>query len=248
MDRDGQSRVLYTASVTVPIGIPFPFKGTLALAGSGEYLPAMNSVDQALLSRLPGPARVVCLPTAAGTEGVDRLRYWMELGENHFRSLGVTEVQSLRVVTRSDAQDPGLVRQVQEANFIYLSGGKPYYLLECLSGTPVLDAIMENLREGGIVAGCSAGAMIFGERVPNKSFIGGTVPAFGLLPGHFIIPHFDEVPFVLRFAVPHLAGNLTLIGIEANTVLACSNDSFDVLGTGAVALGHGNELTRYSAA
>lgn len=233
--------------MTVPVGIPFPFNGTLALAGSGEYLPAMNSVDQSLLSRLPGPARVVCLPTAAGSEGEDRLQYWMDLGESHFRSLGVADVESLRVVTRSGAQDSGLVRQIQEANFIYLSGGKPYYLLECLSGTPVLDAIMENLRKGGIVAGCSAGAMIFGERVPNKSFIGGTSPALGLLPGHFIIPHFDEVPFVLRFAVPHLVGNLTLLGIEANTVLACSNDSFEVLGTGAVALGHGSNLTRYSA-
>jgi cyanophycinase len=232
--------------VIVPIGIPFPFKGTLALAGSGEYLPGMDRVDQALLSRLSGPARVVCLPTAAGTEGNDRLRYWTELGENHFRSLGVTEVESLRVITRSDAQDPGLVRKIEEANFIYISGGKPYYLLECLSGTPALEAILENLRMGGVVAGCSAGAMIFGERVPNKSFIGGTLPALGVIPGHFIIPHFDEVPFVLRFAVPHLAGNLTLIGIEAYTVLVCSNNSFDVLGSGAVALGRGNELARYS--
>ena len=247
MDRDGQPGLLYTASVTVPVGIPFPYKGTLALAGSGEYLPGMKSVDQALISRLPGHARVVCLPTAAGTEGDDRLRYWMELGETHFQSLGVADVESLRVVTRSDAQDPGMARRVQEANFVYISGGKPYYLLECLSGTPVMEAILDNLRTGGVVAGCSAGAMIFGERIPNRSFIGGTLSALGVVPGHFIIPHFDEVPFVLRFAVPHIAGKLTLIGIEANTVLACTNDSFEVLGTGSVALGRGNELTRYSA-
>ncbi len=233
--------------MNVPVRTPFPYKGTLALAGSGEYLPGMNSVDRALLSRLPGPARVVCLPTAAGTEGDERLRYWMELGKTHFQSLGAAEVESLRLITRSDARDPGMVRKVQEANFIYLSGGKPYYLLECLSGTPVMEAILENLRTGGVVAGCSAGAMVFGERVPNKSLIGGTLQALGVVPGHFIIPHFDEIPFVLRFAVPHLAGNLTLIGIEANTVLTCSNDTFDVLGTGAVALGHGNELVRYSA-
>ncbi len=233
--------------MTVPVGISFPFKGTLALAGSGEYLPGMRPVDLALLSRLPGPARVVCLPTAAGTEGEDRLRYWMELGERHFQSLGVAEVESLRVFTRSDARDPGITRRVQEANFIYLSGGKPYYLLECLSGTPVMDVILDNLRTGGVVAGCSAGAMIFGERIPNRGFIGGTLPALGVVPGHFIVPHFDEIPFVLRFAVPHLACKLTLIGIEANTVLACSNDSFDVLGTGVVALGSGKELTRYSA-
>lgn len=233
--------------MNVPVGIPFPWSGTLALAGSGEYLPPMKVVDQNLLSRLNGPARVVCLPTAAGTEGDDRLRYWMELGESHFRSLGVGSVESLPVSTPIDAHNPDLVQKVRAANFIYLSGGKPYYLLECLSGTPMLDAILDNLRRGGVVAGCSAGAMVFGERIPNRSFVGGTMPAFGILPGQFIIPHFDEVPFVLRFAVPHLVGKLNLLGVEANTVLACSNDAFTVLGSGGVTLGHGNKAVRYTA-
>jgi cyanophycinase-like exopeptidase len=232
--------------MNVPVDSPFPFKGTLALAGSGEYLPSMNGVDKSLLARLPRPARVVCLPTAAGTEGEDRLRYWLDLGEAHFRSLGVLSVESLRVTTRADAQNTDLIRKVESANFIYLSGGKPYYLLECLTGTPMLDAILDNLRDGGVVAGCSAGAMIFGERIPNRSFIGGTLPAIGLLPGHFIIPHYDEVPFVLRFALPHLVGNLTMLGVEANTVLACSNNSFTVLGSGGVTLEHGVEATRYT--
>jgi hypothetical protein len=89
--------------------------------------------------------------------------------------------------------------------------------------------------------------MIFGERIPNRSFVGGTSPAIGLLPGHTIIPHFDEVPFVLRFAVPHLVGKLTLLGIEANTVLACSRDTFTVLGSGGVTLGAGKEARRYMA-
>jgi cyanophycinase len=233
--------------MNVPIEAPFPFEGTLALAGSGEYLPAMNNVDQQLLERLPEPARVVCLPTAAGTEGEDRLRNWMDLGESHFNSLGVRSVESLRVISREDAQNPELIRRVEAANFVYLSGGKPFHLLECLTGTPMLEAILDTLRAGGVVAGCSAGAMIFGERIPNRSFIGGTLPGIGLLPGHFVIPHYDEVPFVLRFAIPHLVGSLTMLGIEANTVLACSNNTFSVLGSGAVTLEHAGVTTRYTA-
>jgi len=233
--------------MNVPVDSPFPFEGTLALAGSGEYLPGMNSVDQRLLESLTYPARVVCLPTAAGTEGEDRLRYWMDLGESHFNALGVQSVESLRVVSRSDAQNPELLQRVEEANFIYLSGGKPYYLLECLTGTPMLEAILDTLRAGGVVAGCSAGAMIFGERIPNRSFIGGSLPGIGLLPGHFVIPHYDEVPFVLRFALPHLVGSLTMLGIEAYTVLTCSNNTFTVLGSGGVTLEHGGDAIRYMA-
>jgi cyanophycinase len=229
----------------VPVKCQFPYWGTLALAGSGEYLPPMEAVDQGLLDKLGQPARVVCLPTAAGTEGEGRLHYWMKLGEDHFRRLGVESVESLPVFSRDDALNPDLIQKVRDANFVYLSGGKPYYLLECLVGTGMLDAILGTLESGGVVAGCSAGAMIFGERIPNRLFLGGTTPALGLLPGHFIIPHFDEVPFAMRFAVPYLVGELRMLGIEANTVLKCSNDEFTVAGMGGVTLAFGKEKNRY---
>lgn len=54
--------------------------GTLALVGAGEYLPGVEAIDRFLLSRLPAPRRVVCLPTAAGAEAAERLRYWADLG------------------------------------------------------------------------------------------------------------------------------------------------------------------------
>ena len=47
----------------------------LALVGSGEYLPAMAPVDRNLLARLDETPRVVCLPTAAGTKGPERIDY-----------------------------------------------------------------------------------------------------------------------------------------------------------------------------
>ncbi len=190
---------------------------------------------------------MVCLPTAAGTEGQDRLDYWMNLGETYFHRWGAASVESLPVFCHEDARKLDLIQKVRDANFVYISGGKPYYLLDCLVGTGLLDAILQKLETGGIVAGCSAGAMIFGERIPNRLFIGGSVPALGLLPGCFIIPHFDEVPFALRFAVPHLVGNLKLVGIEANTILKCSGDVFSVIGSGGVTLASGPEKVRYLA-
>lgn len=231
----------------IPLDIAFPYRGTLALAGSGEYLPSMRPVDEFLLSLLPEPARVVCLPTAAGTEGEERLMYWKNLGETHFKALGVASVESLPVFTREDASNPVLVKKIQEANFVYLSGGKPAYLLECLKETKLLDAILRNLTEGGIVAGCSAGAMIFGEQIPNRLHVGGTLPALGILPGCFIVPHFDEIPFVLRFAGRHLLGDLMLIGVEADTILCCTQSGFSVVGSGGVTLSHASQSTRYEA-
>src|SRR5512133_1393770 len=119
----------------VPVECQFPYRGILALAGSGEYLLPMDAVDRVLLNQLGQPARVVCLPTAAGTEGEDRLHYWMELGENHFHRLGVESVESLPVFSREDALNPDLIRKVQDANFIYLEGGRAYYLRDVRVGT-----------------------------------------------------------------------------------------------------------------
>lgn len=48
----------------------------LALVGSGEYLPPMEAVDRYLLGLLKTEAHVICLPTAAGREGSERIDYW----------------------------------------------------------------------------------------------------------------------------------------------------------------------------
>ena len=40
----------------VPLEHFVPAKGTLSLTGSGEYLPGMRPVDEALLASLDGPA------------------------------------------------------------------------------------------------------------------------------------------------------------------------------------------------
>ena len=75
----------------------------LALVGSGEYLPPMEPVDRLLLQRLPSPALVVCLPTAAGTEGAERIGYWARLAVEHFTRLGVS-ARSLPVIEFRERQ------------------------------------------------------------------------------------------------------------------------------------------------
>jgi len=171
----------------------------------------------------------------------------MVLGEKHFKRLGVGQVESLPVFNRSGAEDPGLVERVNNANFVYISGGKPYYLMDSFTDTPLAEAILGVLKRGGVVAGCSAGAMIFGERVPNRSFLGDSRPGFALIPNTLIVPHFDEIPFVAKFALPGLMGNLRMIGIEGNTALVCCGDVCYAAGSGGVTIQTGNEKQRYLA-
>jgi cyanophycinase len=216
----------------------------LALVGSGEYLPSMEPVDRKLLERLGPCPRVVCLPTAAGTEGPDRIGYWSRLGVEYFERLGARP-EALPVIDRQSADDPTLAAAITKADFVYLSGGKPDYLYRTLDGTRSWEAILLVLAGGGLLAGCSAGAMVLGER-----FFGfpGWHTGFDLVPGVTVVPHFDEIPGALSRSIHALAGkHLMVAGIEANTALVKNGSQYEVLGAGGVTLWRGSSKMRYTA-
>ena len=227
------------------LSVRLPGPGALALVGSGEYLPRMEPVDRYLMARLADPVDVVCLPTAAGAEGSERIAYWSNLGVGHFTRLGAHSASALPVIDRHSAQDEALAARVRSANFVYLSGGKPDYLFNTLIGTAVWAAINNVLERGGVVAGCSAGAMIFGARIPT-GFFTGTQKGFGFIENAFIMPHFDEIPGWISRLAPALVKDLTLVGIEGNTALVCTSEGQCVEGLGGVTIEKDKKRTRYT--
>jgi cyanophycinase len=205
----------------------------LALVGSGEYLSEMEPVDRFLLEQLPPDPQVVCLPTAAGMEGDERIRYWSELGREHFNRFGV-KVTALPVIDSSSANDRRYSEQISGANFVYFSGGKPEYLYQVLNGSLAWQAVKTVLAGGGVVAGCSAGAMIMGERIPGLLK---WQKGFGLVPNAVIVPHFDEIPNSFLSGIKLVAGKkMAIIGIEGFTALIQDGDRYIVQGKGAVHL------------
>jgi cyanophycinase len=169
--------------------------GTLALVGAGEFLESMRRVDERLLSRAGGK-RVAILPTASAPDGSEVSLRWGEMGVEHFRAIGA-QAQAVLALDREGCHAAENVGAVARANLIYFSGGKPDYLLGTLSGTPLWEAVLSVLEKGGVLAGCSAGAMILGGWIPGRP-APGTLSiwraAFGLLPQVVILPHFDEMP------------------------------------------------------
>lgn len=219
--------------------------GTLALVGSGEYLPPMDAVDQFLLSRVEGERRVVCLPTAAGAEGGAVIARWSRMGVAHFTRLGA-QAETVEIIDRATALEEGLAARIRAANFVYLSGGKPDYLYQALRETPAWAAILNVLERGGVVAGCSAGAMIMGAAIPRFRLTGMLQPAFNLLPGAVIAPHFDEFPRLLVNLLKWLIGPRALVGIEGNTALVCADSEYRVAGAGGVTIWNRHHKVRYT--
>ncbi|MEM7132211.1 MAG: Type 1 glutamine amidotransferase-like domain-containing protein [Chloroflexota bacterium] len=201
----------------------------LALVGSGEYLPGMEAVDRRLLSLFDQPSKVVCVPTAAGTEGDAMIDDWMQKGVDHFTRLGA-DVEGVRVWDRNSANDSTLAEAIAAANFVYLSGGKPGYLYDTLKGTSSWEAILTVIGKGGLLTGCSAGAMIQGQAFggfPRKH------EGFGLWPNINVIPHFDEIPSAIISSMRMLVGKgMTVVGVEGNTALLKKDGQYEVIGQG----------------
>ena len=220
--------------------------GTVALIGSGEYLPTILPVDKILLERLGDTPRVVVVPTAAVPDGPGVPERWAKMGVEHFSQLGAA-VEPVMLLNRVNADDPKVASQLSSANFIYFSGGKPRYLLEVLKGTASWQAILDVFTAGGIVAGCSAGAMVLGGEVFDFPQLWRTIPALGLVPGISIIPHFDELPAWLTIATVPAKRNTTVVGIDGATALVGSNGQWKVYGRGGVTVFAGKSKIRYLA-
>jgi cyanophycinase len=214
--------------------------GLIALAGSGEYLPVMENVDRHLLDSLHlngRKPRVVCLPTAAGREGDASINRWSRMGIEHFQKLGA-EVSALRIIDRTSAEDAQWESLLEEADLVYFSGGDPGYLHQTMNGSRAWRAAQRAWERGAIYAGCSAGAMILGKRMPSFR-LAGTQEGFGLVPATFIIPHFDAIPGIWKPLVFALQKQLKkgerMIGVDENTALVGRLGSeWTVMGQGKV--------------
>jgi len=213
--------------------------GSLALVGSGEYLPAMAEFEKSLVQdgvKNGKEARYLQIPTAASRESADRLSYWKELGLRQAQAIGVQETY-LPIYTREDAFNQKYVDQVANSALMYMSGGDPHHLAEVLIDTPLWSAIIENWKTGASLAGCSAGAMVLSAHIPNFRLLKKTPTAgLNLLPEVRVIPHFNKffkwIPESAAKVLLHVPDNSILIGVDELTAIVKRTGESDWLVVG----------------
>ena len=201
-------------------------EGSIALVGSGEYLPEMAELELSLIKdgeRKNKKPVFVQIPTAAGRESNARLEYWKELGKKQADVLGVEQV-FLPIFDREGAHNPDFVSLISNSALMYMSGGDPHYLANTLRGTPVFEAMVENWKTGGSLAGCSAGAMVMSRRIPHfRLSTNAPTDGFNILPNIRVIPHFNKffkwIPESVAKVLLDTPGDSVLIGIDEKTAL-----------------------------
>jgi cyanophycinase len=215
--------------------------GHLMIIGGSED----RTEDKAILSRfveLAGGAhrRIVVITAASAIAQAQ----W-EAYEQAFRDLGVANLVHLQISSRQEANDEQHIREVADADGIFMTGGEQKRLLGLIGGT-ALDAEMHTAHKvhGACIGGTSAGASAMSGHMLVEGHAGqrpakGAVSlgaGLGFLHRVVIDQHFSERNRLARLLSvvaqnPYLQG----VGIDEDTALVIERGvGIEVLGQGAV--------------
>jgi cyanophycinase-like exopeptidase len=230
--------------------------GSVALVGAGEFLAPMVEFDRGLLEAIGRPRpRVAILPTASAPDGESTFRTWVEMGVEHFTSLGA-EVEPVLVRNVTEGHDAAALQAIGEADLVYLSGGHPGHLARVLRESPLGSALAAAHARGTVVTGCSAGAMaIVGRTMDFRVVPRLRLPlpwpirwpaGLALVDGVVVLPHYDAWPEPLSAMVAlQVPKGFAVLGIDEETGVVGRNGAWQVHGAGRVTVWHGRHRERY---
>ena len=190
-------------------------------------------------------AKIAVISTASsmGPEAGERYR-------SIFTELGAAAVIPLHAVTRTQANDEHIARQVRDATGVFLTGGNQLRLSSMIGGTRLADAIMTRFQAGSVVAGTSAGASAVSSHMIAFGASGATpkhrmaqiAAGLGLLPGVIVDQHFQQRNRLGRL-LSLIAQNPSLLGlgVDEDTAGVVGPDSvMEVIGRGSVTVVDGS--------
>jgi cyanophycinase len=238
----------------MPMGAHGPARsgvGDLLVIGGAEDKLGKRTVLAEFVKRAGGSdARIAVVPTASSL-GPEIIDVYSAL----FHKLGAAEVYGVRPEDRAQASSPDVVRQLDGATGIFMTGGNQLKLSTVIAGTPFADAIVEARERGVTVAGTSAGASIQSSHMVAFG-PGGSTPkqrmtqvaaGLGLVENCVIDQHFAQRNRYGRLLMivsqsPQLIG----MGVDEDTaaVITRTEDAemLRVIGRGSVTLFDGSHM------
>ena len=169
-----------------------------------------------------------------------------------FADLDVGPLVELYVNDRAEAGDRDKLRVLDEAAGVFFSGGDQLRITSQIGDSGIEAKVRALFDRGGLVAGTSAGASVMSDTmlVRGSSSVTHRIgdlhmsPGLGLIRNVIIDQHFAERGRFGRLigAVAHNPRILG-IGIDEDTAAVVEDDSFKVIGSGAVYVVDGTRVS-----
>jgi cyanophycinase len=238
----------------MPLGAHGPVRsgdGDLLVIGGAEDKLGRRTVLNEFVQRAGGAdARIAVIPTASSL-GPEIIDVYAAL----FRKLGAAEVYGVRPEDRADASSAEMVRRLDQATGIFMTGGNQLKLSTVIAGTPFGQAIAEARGRGVTIGGTSAGASIQSSHMVAFG-PGGSTPkqrmtqvaaGLGLVENCVIDQHFAQRNRYGRLLMivaqsPQLLG----MGVDEDTAAVITRtegaEMLHVVGRGSVTLLDGRHM------
>jgi cyanophycinase len=219
----------------------------LLLEGGAEFGGRMRDPDLKAIEFAGGfdaPIRII--PTAAAPDNNQQRAG--NNGVRWFQSLGAKDVVSVPLIDKASVNNAEMAKSLRDAKLIYLLGGFTHYLGQTLKDSFAWQAAVDAYRNGAVIAGSSAGAMVLCQFYFDPS-AGKIVEGLNLVPNSLVLPHHNT--FGKNWA-PKLVKQIpavTLLGIDEQTGMLNDgeNNSWTVYGAGGVTLYRKGAVETFSA-
>ena len=175
--------------------------------------------------------KILFIPTAAN---VEEYKNYMYLTEEAFEDIGY-EVDNFDVSVFSEKT---VKEKLAKAEIIFISGGNTFYLLQELKRKNLITYLKERIENGLLYIGESAGSVIATPDIEYASIVDDKTLATELndytglnLVDFYIVPHFEEEPFVesSRNTVELYKDKLDLKLINNKEAILVENNNFTII-------------------
>ena len=175
--------------------------------------------------------KILFIPTAAN---VEEYKKYMHLTQKAFEDFGYkVENFDVSIFSEEIAKE-----KLSEAKIVFISGGNTFYLLQELKRKNLIPYLKERIETGLLYIGESAGSVIAAPDIEYASVIDDETVATELddyaglnLVDFYIVPHFEEEPFVesSRNTVELYKDKLDLKLINNKEAILVENNNFTIL-------------------
>ena len=175
--------------------------------------------------------KILFIPTATN---VDEYKKYIHLTQKAFEDFGY-EVENFDVSIFSEKIAK---EKLSQAKTVFISGGNTFYLLQELKRKNLTSYLKERIENGLLYIGESAGSVIAAPDIEYASVIDDKTVATELddyaglnLVDFYIVPHFEEEPFVesSRNTVELYKDKLDLKLINNKEAILVENNNFTII-------------------
>ena len=175
--------------------------------------------------------KILFIPTATN---VDEYKKYIHLTQKVFEDFGY-EVENFDVSVFSEEIAK---EKLSQAKIVFISGGNTFYLLQELKRKNLTSYLKERIENGLLYIGESAGSVIAAPDIEYASIVDDKTLATELedytglnLVDFYIVPHFEEEPFVesSRNTVELYKDKLDLKLINNKEAILVENNNFTII-------------------